>query len=157
MRVSRTVEIKQSPRAVWARLETFDDWGKWATPFGTPRRMSAGGWNLGWRGRLGSTVFEITDLTNTPPNFQMIWFGSSFGTTSIWTFLVEPVRGRTETTIIIEQNGWWPALTGRWRQKGLDARLRAALDGFRKYAEATPAVPRVSQPSRPATEATNDA
>jgi hypothetical protein len=145
MRITRTVEIKQPPRAVWARLEDFDSWAKWAEPLGKPRRITAGRWTLGWRGKLGGTVYEITDLMDTAPNYQMIWFGSQFGTTSVWTFLVEPVRGRTETTIIIEQNGWVASLLGRWRQKGHTARLAAALDGFRKFAEGTPAVPRVNQ------------
>ena len=46
MRISRTVEVKQAPRAVWARLEDFDTWPKWATPFGKPRRITNGRWVL---------------------------------------------------------------------------------------------------------------
>jgi hypothetical protein len=142
MRFSRTVEVKQSPRSVWASLEDFDRWSKWATPLGTPRRISPGPWQLGWRARLGNTVYEITDLT---PGKMMIWFGSSFGTTSVWTILVEPVRGRTEATVIVETSGWLPTLFGRWTGKGFDKRLRDALEGFRQQAEASPVMPRVTQ------------
>jgi uncharacterized protein YndB with AHSA1/START domain len=142
MRISRTVEIKQSPRAVWATLEDFDQWRKWATPLGAPRRVSDGPWQLGWLGRLGNTTYEITDLN---PGHQMIWFGSSFGATNVWTILVEPVRGKTEATFILESSGWVPSLFGRWTRKGQEERLKAAAEGFRRLAESTPAVPRVRQ------------
>jgi hypothetical protein len=123
-------------------LEDFDRWPKWATPLGAPRRISAGRWQLGWRGKLGGTVYEITDLT---PNQQMIWFGSGFGKDNVWTLLVEPVRGRTEVTIIIEQNGWFPSLFGRWTRKGLDQKLKDSLEGFRKLADTEPSIPRITQ------------
>lgn len=146
MRISRSVEIRQSPRSVWATLEDFDRWSKWALPLGEPRRISAGPWALGWRGKLGGTSYEITDLT---PGKQMIWFGSSLGTTSVWTLLVEPVRGKTEATIIAESSGWMPTLFGRWTSKGFDKKLRTALEDFRKLAESSPAIPRIVQESEP--------
>lgn len=144
MRISRTVEIKQSPRSVWATLEDFDQWGKWATPLGAPRRITAGRWKLGWRGKLGNTAYEITELADLGPGKQMIWTGSGLGSDDVWTVLVEPVRGRTEATFIVERNGWVPALFGRWTGKGFDRKLKAALEGFRKLAETSPAVPRVT-------------
>jgi uncharacterized protein YndB with AHSA1/START domain len=142
MRFSRTVEIKQSPRGVWATLEDFDQWRKWATPLGMPKRVSPGPWQLGWLGRLGNTTYEITDLN---PGHQMIWFGSGLGSTSVWTILVEPVRGRTETTFIIETSGWAASLFGRFTAKGFDQKLKTAAENFRKLAESTPSVPRVQQ------------
>jgi polyketide cyclase/dehydrase/lipid transport protein len=145
MRISRTVEVKQSPRSVWATLENFDQWSKWATPLGAPRRISAGRWQPGWRGKLGGTTFEITELIDVGVGKQMIWTGGSFGTDSVWTVLVEPVRGKTEATFIVEQNGWIPSLFGRWTGKGLDRKLKDALEGFRKHAESSPAIPRVTQ------------
>jgi uncharacterized protein YndB with AHSA1/START domain len=147
MRISRTVEVRQSPRSVWATLEDFDQWAKWATPLGNPKRQTTGRWQLGWRGKVGGTTFEITDLTDLGPGQQMIWFGPGFGKTSIWTFLVEPVRGRTEMTLIIEENGWWSSLSGRWTRKRQEANLRAALEGFKKHAEGSPAIPRIRQES----------
>ncbi len=151
MRISRSVEIRQSPRSVWATLEDFDRWSKWATPLGTPRRLSDGPWQLGWRAKVGGTTFEITDLT---PGKQMIWFGSSLGTTTVWTVLVEPVRGKTEATIIAEQSGWMPAIFGRWTGKGFAKNLQTALEEFRKLAESSPATPRIVQ--QPAQDATRE-
>lgn len=145
MRISRSVEIKQSPRSVWATLEDFDQWGKWATPLGTPRRISGGGWEPGWRGKLGNTIFEITELTDIGAGKQMIWTGSSFGTDSVWTVLVEPVRGKTEATFIVELNGWMPTIFGRWTGKGFATKLQQALEGFRKLAETSPVIPKVRQ------------
>jgi hypothetical protein len=145
MRISRTVEIKQSPRSVWATLQDFDQWGKWATPLGAPRRISAGGWQLGWQGKVGRTVYEITELTDLGAGKQMIWTGAGLGTDNVWTFLVEPVRGRTEATVIVEMNGWVPSLFGRWTGKGFEQRLKAALEGFRKLAETSPVIPRMAQ------------
>jgi hypothetical protein len=145
MRISRTVEVKQSPRSVWATLEDFDRWPKWAAPLGTPRRITAGHWQPGWRGRLGGITYEITEVADLGPGKQMIWTGASFGTDSVWTLLVEPVRGKTEVTFIVEQNGWFPALFGRWTRKGFEQKLKDALEGFRKHAESSPAIPRVTQ------------
>lgn len=142
MRVSRTVEVKQSPRSVWATLEDFDKWERWATPLGRVQRVSSGDWDLGWRGRVGGTVYEITDLT---PGKMMIWFGSRLGVTDVWTVMVEPVRGRTEVTIISEQTGWVATLFGRWTGKGYTQKLRDALENFRRLAEASPVMPRVTQ------------
>lgn len=146
MRISHTVEIKQSPRSVWATLEEFDQWGKWANPLGIPQRVSPGPWEPGWRGKLGKVVYEITELTDLgPAGRQMVWTGSGFGVDTVWTVLVSPVRGKTEATIIVERNGWVASLFGRWTDKGLAKRLQEALEGFRKLAETTPVIPKVRQ------------
>ena len=153
MRVSRTVEVKQSPRSVWATLEDFDKWERWATPLGRVQRISSGDWDLGWRGRVGGTVYEITDLT---PGKMVIWFGSRPGVTDVWTIMVEPVRGRTEVTVISEQSGWAATLFGRWTSKGYAQKLQAALENFRRLAESSPVMPRVSQSASASEEATAD-
>jgi len=145
MRFSRTVEIKQSPRSVWATLMDFDRWDKWATPLGAPRRVSTGAWDLGWRGRLGNTVYEITELIDETTGKRMIWTGSGLGQTTVWTVLVEPMRGKTEATFIVETSGWMPALLGRWTGKGFEKKLKDTLEGFRREAEASRVIPKVTQ------------
>jgi hypothetical protein len=110
---------------------------------GAPRRLSAGPWQLGGA-RLGGTIYEITELTDIGIGKQMIWT-TGFGTDNVWTVLVEPVRGRTEVTFIVEQNGWVASLFGRWTRKGFEQKLKVALEGFRQNAEASPAIPRVAQ------------